>query len=121
LTPTRIYVRAILDLLNRFEIKGISHITGGGFYENIPRMLPKGLSAVIHLGSFPVLPVFHLIERSGKIPTRDMYNTFNMGIGMVIAVSSEKADEVCRHLNKAGEQAYIIGVVTAGDGGITLC
>ncbi|NLM50704.1 MAG: phosphoribosylformylglycinamidine cyclo-ligase, partial [Clostridiaceae bacterium] len=90
--PTKIYVKPILALINKFEIKAISHITGGGFYENIPRMLPKNLKAIIDKESFPIPPIFKLIQKVGDIPEKDMYNTFNMGIGMVIAVNREDAE-----------------------------
>lgn len=122
LAPTRIYVKAVLGLIGRAEVHGISHITGGGFYENIPRMLPQGLSAVIRRDAFPVPPIFALIQRSGKIPERDMFNTFNMGLGMCLAVASGVADEALRVLREAGEEAYLVGEVKAGgEDGVVLC
>ena len=121
LKPTRIYVNTVLDLISKFEVNGISHITGGGFIENIPRMIPKGLRSHINLGSWPVLPIFSIMQQIGKIKDRDIYNTFNMGIGMVIAASAESANDIVNYLNKDSEQAYIIGEVTEGEEGIDLC
>ncbi len=121
LKPTRIYVKTILDLKDRFEIKGISHITGGGFIENIPRMIPEGLRARIRQGTWPVPPIFKLLQSIGNIEDKEMYNTFNMGIGMVIAVSSEIAGKVVEHLNHHQQQAYVIGEITAGNAGVEIC
>jgi len=118
--PTKIYVKPILALINKFEIKAISHITGGGFYENIPRMLPKNLKAIIDKESFPIPPIFKLIQKVGDIPEKDMYNTFNMGIGMVIAVNREDAEDVLDYLHQIGETAYIIGDVAYGDNGVEI-
>ncbi|NLU35759.1 MAG: phosphoribosylformylglycinamidine cyclo-ligase [Clostridiales bacterium] len=118
LKPTRIYVKGILGLLQHFSIKGISHITGGGFYENIPRMLPKGLQAEIEKGSWPVLPVFSLIQKEGNISEQDMYNTFNMGIGMVLACEAALSYEVAACLQEDGYAAYRIGTVTEGQEGV---
>ena len=115
LTPTKIYVKPILELLNTIEIKGISHITGGGFYENMPRMLKEGTSLKIDKNSFPVLPIFNLIQKEGNIPIRDMYNTFNMGIGMAIIVKDKDTQEAIKVLEKHGEKAYVIGEVVKGD------
>jgi phosphoribosylformylglycinamidine cyclo-ligase len=115
LAPTRIYVKTILSLMNKYAIKGIANITGGGFIENIPRMLPDGLKAVIHRGTWPVLPVFELIQKLGNVEERDMYNTYNMGIGMVLAVSPEIAPFVVAEANSLGEKAYIIGEVAKGN------
>ena len=120
LTPTKIYVKPLLQLLENFRIKGISHITGGGFIENIPRMLPDGLTAKMNLSSFPVLPIFNYIKEIGHIPERDMYNTFNMGIGIVLVVDEEVANDVVSCLNQAGEKAYIVGEVIQGDEGVLL-
>ena len=122
LTPTRIYVRSLLALQERFgmDIKGVSHITGGGFYENVPRMLPEGVRAVIDTKSFPVPPVFTLLAERGHIPTRDMYNTFNMGIGLVMAVSGDRAQAILTALADLGETAYRIGQITAGEKGVEL-
>lgn len=121
LTPTKIYVKPVLKLIEKFRVNGISHITGGGFYENIPRMLPKGLEAVINKGSFDVPPIFELIKRTGNIPERDMFNTFNMGIGMCIAVDADDADAAVKLLNAEGEKAYIIGEVASGEEGVKIC
>jgi phosphoribosylformylglycinamidine cyclo-ligase len=121
LTPTKIYVKTILDLKDKFEIKGISHITGGGFYENLPRMLPEGLGIKVFKGSWPVLPVFNLLQDVGMIDEDDMFNTFNMGIGMVIAVDNEIADGIVEYLNKEKEEAYIIGEVVSGKAGVEIC
>src|SRR5690606_7357103 len=104
LTPTRIYVKTILSLIEKHGIKGIANITGGGFIENIPRVIPEGLGAVIHKGSWEVLPIFHLIREMGDIPEKDMYNTFNMGISMVLAVSPDEADDVVRSAEQLGEK-----------------
>lgn len=121
LTPTRLYVKTILDLKERFEIKGISNITGGGFIENIPRMIPDGLRVKINKGTWPVLPVFSLLQEIGEISERDIYNTFNMGIGMVLAADAEKAGEVVDYLNSKSEKAYIIGEVIKGEAGVDIC
>jgi len=121
LAPTRIYVKTILSLMKKYAIKGIANITGGGFIENIPRLLPEGLKAVIHKGTWPVLPVFELIQKLGNVEERDMYNTFNMGIGMVLAVSPEIAPFVVAEANSLGEKAYIIGEVAKGKEKIEIC
>lgn len=121
LEPTRIYVKDIKKLLNNdITIHGISHITGGGFYENVPRMLKDGLRAQIDKNSFKKLPIFELIQEEGNIPERDMYNTFNMGIGMVIAVPKEEADKVLELLNEESEQAFKIGQVIEGEIGVDI-
>ena len=118
--PTRIYVKPVLTILEKFgdAVKGISHITGGGFYENVPRMLPDGVRAQIDTSKYPALPIFGLLQKKGGIPTRDMYNTFNMGIGMVIAVSADKAQAIADTLRAAGESAYLIGSCIAGEKGV---
>ncbi|MBQ7352838.1 MAG: phosphoribosylformylglycinamidine cyclo-ligase [Clostridia bacterium] len=121
LTPTKIYVKSVLALLEKIDVKGISHITGGGFYENIPRSIPKGLSAKITKSAVKVLPIFDLIQKTGNIPERDMYNTYNMGVGMSIVVSKENADEAIEILKAYGEDAYIIGEIIKGDDGVVLC
>jgi phosphoribosylformylglycinamidine cyclo-ligase len=120
LMPTKIYVKPLLSLLGKLPVKGMAHITGGGFIENIPRILPGGVSVRIARGSWPVLPIFRLIQREGHISDRDMFRTFNMGIGMVIVVAAEHADEAVAELARLGEQAYRIGEVVAGDGGVAL-
>lgn len=115
LTPTRIYVQPILALLEKFTVKGMAHITGGGFYENIPRMLPGGTAAVMEAGSWPIPDIFQLIQERGKISTKDMFSTFNMGIGLVLALGQEEAEEAIQYLASMGEQAYRIGQVVEGD------
>lgn len=116
LKPTKIYVKPILAALKEFEIKGMAHITGGGFIENIPRMLPKGLGAAIYEDSWVVLPIFHLLETTGNLVRADMYNIFNMGIGMVLAVDEAEADRIIEFFHAYGEKAYLIGEVTEGEG-----
>ena len=121
LTPTRIYVKAIKALLKAgIDIHAVSHITGGGFYENVPRMMTDGLTARIQLSSFPKLPIFQLIQDKGNIPQRDMYNTFNMGIGMILALPAGQAQQALSVLADAGESAYAIGEVVAGADGVEL-
>lgn len=121
LKPTRIYVKTVLELLKKHEIKGIAHITGGGFIENIPRTIPEGLKARIELGSWPVLPIFDLMKDLGDIEDKAMYNTFNMGIGLVLIADKGMADDIIATLKSMGEKAYIIGDVVSGEGGIELC
>ena len=121
LTPTRIYVKPVLALLDRVRVKGISHITGGGFYENIPRMIPQGLCAKIKKADVRVLPIFDLIAKTGGISERDMFNTFNMGVGLCLAVSASDADLALRILKDQGEDAYILGELAAGARRIELC
>jgi phosphoribosylformylglycinamidine cyclo-ligase len=116
LRPTKIYVKPILAALKKFNLKGLAHITGGGFIENIPRMLPDGVGVKINENSWPVHPVFKLIGELGKIETKEMYNVFNMGIGMVVAVSKEEAPELLEQFNQSGEKAYVIGAVTDKQG-----
>ena len=120
LTPTRIYVKSILALLEKVDVKGISHITGGGFYENIPRSIPKGLTAKINKSAVKVLPIFKLIEKTGNIPERDMYNTYNMGVGMSVVVPAAEADKALEILRANGEDAYLIGEIIKGDDGVIL-
>ena len=121
LTPTRIYVKAVKALLKGgVDVHAVSHITGGGFYENVPRMMTDGLTAQIHLDSFPRLPIFDLIQKTGNIPERDMYNTFNMGVGMILAVPAAQAQQALDILSAAGETAYQIGEVVAGEDGVVL-
>ena len=123
LTPTRIYVKPVLALLDKVQVKGISHITGGGFYENIPRSIPDGLCAKIQKDSVRILPIFKLIQERGGISEHDMFNTFNMGVGMSIVVPAAQADEALGILKAEGEDAYIIGeIVRSSDGEkIELC
>ena len=118
LTPTKIYVKSILKLLESVEVKGISHITGGGFYENIPRSIPDGLSAKITKSAVKVLPIFDLIMKTGDIPERDMYNTYNMGVGMSVVVSPEDVSRALDILTASGEDAYVIGEIIEGDEGV---
>ena len=121
LAPTRIYVKAVKALLRAgVDVHAVSHITGGGFYENVPRMMTGGLTARIDVKSFPRPAIFDLIQRAGNIPERDMYNTFNMGVGMVIAVPAAQADAALAAARKAGEDAYLIGSVVRGNDGVTL-
>ena len=121
LIPTRIYPKLILELLSKFEIKGISNITGGGFYENIPRMFPEGISADIRTENINVLPIFNLIQREGNIDIDEMYSTFNMGIGMVLCVGQDLADEVISYLKGLGEIPVIIGRTVRREGGLKIC
>ena len=120
LTPTRIYVKSVLALLEKVDVKGISHITGGGFYENIPRSIPDGLCADIDKSAVRVLPIFDLIMKTGNIPERDMFNTFNMGVGMSIVVPANEVDTALEILRANGEDAYVIGKIVAGDEKIVL-
>ena len=120
LTPTRIYVKSVLALLETVDVKGISHITGGGFYENIPRSIPKGLTARIDKSAVKVLPIFDLIAKVGNIPERDMYNTYNMGVGMSIVVPAGEVDTALQILRAHGEDAYVIGEIVKGDEGVVL-
>ncbi len=121
LAPTKIYVKPMLALFDKVNVKAVSHITGGGFYENIPRSLPKGYSAKIERSAVRVLPLFDMIAKEGSIPERDMFNTFNMGVGMSVVVSKNDADTALATLRAAGEDAYIIGETTASDEGVVLC
>ncbi|MBQ8432583.1 MAG: phosphoribosylformylglycinamidine cyclo-ligase [Clostridia bacterium] len=121
LTPTKIYVKSVLALLEKVDVKGISHITGGGFYENIPRSIPKGLSAKIEKAAVKVLPIFELIAKTGNIPERDMYNTYNMGVGMSIVVPADQVDTALEILKAQGEDAYVIGEIVKGDDGVVFC
>ncbi len=121
LTPTKIYVKSVLKLLEGVDVKGISHITGGGFYENIPRALPKGMTARIDRAAVKVLPIFELIMKTGNIPERDMFNTYNMGVGMSITVAKEDVDRALEILRECGEDAYVIGEIIKGDEGVVMC
>lgn len=120
LTPTRIYVKAIMSLLDAVKVKSISHITGGGFYENIPRSLPDGLSAKIARSDVQVLPIFDLIAKTGHIPERDMFNTFNMGVGMCVVVDKNDADKAIAAIKSAGEEAYVLGELVESDEGVII-
>ena len=121
LTPTKLYVKPMLELMGKCDVKAVSHVTGGGFYENIPRMMKDGLTAKIDRAAVPVLPIFDLIAKAGNVPERDMFNTFNMGVGLCMAVSKETADAAIRALNEAGEKAFVLGEVVEGDEGVILC
>ena len=120
LTPTKIYVKSILKLLEEVDVKGVSHITGGGFYENIPRCVPDGLCAKINKSAVKVLPIFEVIAETGDIPERDMFNTYNMGVGMCVVVPAEQADKAVSILTEMGEDAYVIGEIVKGDEKIEL-
>ncbi len=120
LTPTKIYVKSMLALFDAVQVKAVSHITGGGFYENIPRSLPKGFSARVNRSDVRVLPIFDLIAKRGGIDERDMFNTFNMGVGMSVVVSAEDAEKALQVLRDCGEDAYIIGDVVESDEGVII-
>lgn len=120
LTPTKIYVKPVLSLLEKIKVKSISHITGGGFYENIPRAMPDGLTAKIELASVKIPPIFNLLQTTGSIPQKDMFNTYNMGVGMAVIVDKNDADAAIASLKASGENAYIIGEVVVGDEGVVL-
>ena len=121
LTPTKIYVKPMLELFEKVTVKGVSHITGGGFYENIPRTITEGLSAKIKRDDVRVLPIFDLIAKEGNIPERDMFNTFNMGVGMSVVVDAADVQVAIETLRAAGEDAYVIGEVVEGDEGVIFC
>ena len=121
LTPTKIYVKPMLALFEAVKVKGVSHITGGGFYENIPRSIPQGLGARIEKSAVRVLPIFDLIAKKGNIPERDMFNTFNMGVGMSVVVAAEDADKALQVLRANGEDAYIIGSIVESEDKVQIC
>ena len=122
LTPTKIYVKALRSVKEAgVVIKGCSNITGGGFYENIPRMLPDGVCAVIKKNSYPVLPIFELIQRTGKIDEKMMYNTYNMGISLMFVINQDEVDKTLNALKEAGEDAFAIGKIEAGEKGVNIC
>ena len=121
LTPTKIYVKAVMSLLDSVKVKAISHITGGGFYENIPRSLPDGLSVKIARSDVQVLPIFDVIAKTGNIPERDMFNTFNMGVGMTVVVDKADADKAIEAIKEAGEEAYVLGELVDSDMGVIIC
>ena len=121
LTPTKIYVKPMLALFEAVKVKGVSHITGGGFYENIPRSIPQGLGARIEKSAVRVLPIFDLIAKKGNIPERDMFNTFNMGVGMSVVVAAEDADKALQVLRENGEDAYIIGSIVESEDKVQIC
>lgn len=120
--PTRIYVKALKNVKEAgVTLKGCSHITGGGFYENIPRMLPEGVRAVVKKDSYPVLPIFRMLQEEGNIAEEMMYNTFNMGLGMIIAVDPADVDKTMEAIKAAGDTPYVVGSVEAGEKGVSLC
>ena len=121
LTPTKIYVKPVLAAIERSEVHGVSHITGGGFYENVPRSLPLGLCAKIEKAALRTPPLFTLLQQAGSIPERDMFNTFNMGVGMSVVVSKEDADAALDILRAQGEDAYVLGEITGGADKVVLC
>jgi len=121
LTPTKIYVKPMLAVMEKVRVKGISHITGGGFYENMPRSIKKGLSVKINKKDVKILPIFKLIQKTGNIDERDMFNTFNMGVGMSVIVSKEDVDTTLKILKDNGEDAYVLGEIVKGDEGVILC
>lgn len=121
LTPTKIYVKSVLALMEKVQVKGVSHITGGGFYENIPRSIPEGLCAKIERSAVRVLPVFDLIAARGNVPERDMFNTYNMGVGMTVTVAPADADRAIELLRENSEDAYVIGELAAGEKGVEIC
>ncbi len=121
LTPTRIYVKQVLKLMESVKVKSVAHITGGGFYENMTRSMPKGLSVKIKRADVRVLPIFDLIAKEGGIDERDMFNTFNMGVGMIVTVAPEEADKALEVLRGCGEDAYVLGEVVVSDEGVIIC
>ena len=121
LTPTMIYVKPMLALFQAVQVKGVSHITGGGFYENIPRSIPDGLGAVIDRSAVRILPIFELIQKTGSIPERDMFNTFNMGVGMSVVVPEQEADKALAVLRANGQEAYVIGHVAESQDKVQIC
>ena len=122
IAPTKIYVKALKAVKEAgVTIKGCSHITGGGFYENIPRMLPDGIRAVVEKDSYPIPPIFTMLQKDGDIAEEMMYNTYNMGLGMILALDPADVEKAMEAMKAAGEDAYIVGKVEAGEKGVTLC
>ena len=122
IAPTKIYVKALRSVRDAgVTIKGCSHITGGGFYENIPRMLPKGVRAQVQKDSYPVPPIFRMLAEEGKIEETMMYNTYNMGIGMMLAVDQADVDKAMEAIRAAGETPYVVGRTVAGEKGVDIC
>ncbi|MBP3204818.1 MAG: phosphoribosylformylglycinamidine cyclo-ligase, partial [Lachnospiraceae bacterium] len=122
IVPTRIYVKALKSVKNAgVKVKGCSHITGGGFYENIPRMLPEGIKAVVKKDSYDVPAIFKLLQKTGNIEEQMMYNTYNMGLGMILAVDPADVDKTMAAIKEAGDTPYIVGSCEAGEKGVTLC
>jgi phosphoribosylformylglycinamidine cyclo-ligase len=120
MTPTKIYVKAVLSALAAARVKSAAHITGGGFFENIPRSLPKGLGAKIDVAALKTPPIFRLVQSTGEIATRDMFNTFNMGVGMTLTVAPDEADKALAALCAAGEEAYVLGEIVRSEEGVVL-
>lgn len=121
LEPTKIYVKPMLALFDEITVKAVSHITGGGFYENIPRSIPEGFGAKIERAAVKVLPIFELIQKTGNIPERDMFNTYNMGVGMSVVVAKEDTDRALEILKQNGEDAYVIGEIVKSEESVTIC
>lgn len=121
LEPTKIYVKPMLALFDEITVKAVSHITGGGFYENIPRSIPEGFGAKIERAAIKVLPIFELIQKTGNIPERDMFNTYNMGVGMSVVVAKEDTDRALEILKQNGEDAYVIGEIVKSEESVTIC
>ena len=121
LTPTKIYVKPVLEMIRKYNVKAISHITGGGFYENVPRMLKEGVRAVIKKDSYPVPPIFHLLAKKGQIEEKMMYNTYNMGLGMILAVKPEEVERAMEAIKAAGEAPYVVGSIEKGQKDVVLC
>ncbi|MDD4844802.1 MAG: phosphoribosylformylglycinamidine cyclo-ligase [Anaerotignum sp.] len=121
LTPTKIYVKPMLALFDEITVKAVSHITGGGFYENIPRSIPKGFGAKIDKSALRILPIFDLMAKKGNIPERDMFNTFNMGVGMTVVVAKEDAQKALEVLKANGEDAYVMGEIVVSEEGVVIC
>jgi len=121
LTPTRVYVKPVLALMEKIDVRGAAHITGGGFYENIPRSLPQGLTAKLSRSTWRIPPIFELIQETGQIPERDMFNTFNMGVGMTLIVSQADADKALAMLKDQGLDAWCIGEIIKGEDGVSIC
>ena len=121
LTPTKIYVKPMLALMDAVKVKAVSHITGGGFYENIPRSIPDGFGVKIEKSALKILPVFDMIAKAGNVPERDMFNTFNMGVGMSVVIDKNDADRAIDILKANGEDAYVMGEVVSSDKGVTIC
>ena len=121
ITPTKIYVKPLLALAEKMNVKAVSHITGGGFYENIPRSIPDNFTVKINKSSLRILPIFDLIQKTGSIDEHDMFNTYNMGIGMSIVIDAENADLAIKILRENGEDAYVCGEIATGDSGVEIC
>ena len=121
LTPTRLYVKPMLELMSKCDVKAVSHVTGGGFYENIPRMMKDGLTARIEKSKISVHPIFRLIQKEGNIPERDMFNTYNMGVGMMFAVPADQAERAVSAIEECGETAYVVGEIVGGEKGVDIC